>query len=80
MSFPSSIFETRGLVKLGRLSGEDLYFFVVDQLGCKTISLCYNGIGGRHVHRCKEVNESKNLGYAISLLVFFLDSSASPWP
>ena len=53
---------------------------MVDHLGCKTCCFCKNVIGGRHGNRYEEVNESKYLWYAISLLLFLLDYFASPYP
>ena len=52
--------------------------FMVDQIGFKTHCFFKNGLGGRHGHRCKEVNEAKYFWYAISFLVFFLNYFTSP--
>ena len=79
VEFPSSMFETRGLVKLGIFSGDELDFFLmVDQLVWKTRCFWNNGLGEIHVHRCKEANGAKKLGYGISIIVSFLNYFASP--
>ena len=44
-------------------------FFMVKELGCKYCCFWENGLGERHGHIFKEVNEAKYLWYAISVLV-----------
>ena len=79
MTFSSSMFDIRGLVKLGIFSGDELdLFFMVDQLVWKTHCFWNNGLGEINVHRCKEANGAKKLGYDISIIVSFLNSFASP--
>ena len=49
------------------------FSFMVDQLGYKNTCLWKNGIGERYGHICEEVNEAKNIGLAISLIISFLN-------
>ena len=44
--------------------------FMVDHLICKLFCFCNNGLSDRYGHKCEEVNESKYLCSAISLLYF----------
>ena len=70
---PCLYFGIQGVSEVGKIVWRGIgSFFIVDQLGCKTFCLWNNGVGYKHVHRCKEFNETKNLGPALYLLVSFL--------
>ena len=54
------------------------FFFKVEYLVCRNCCFWKNLIGDRYGHRCEEGNVAKNLGYAISIIIYFLNYFASP--
>ena len=51
--------------------------FMVEKLGYRSFCFRKNGLGDRHGHRHKELNEAKYIWYAIYLLVFILNYFSS---